>query len=685
MNPKKNQSPSELTRLKKELADLKAKETALSKENHSLRQLYNQAPLPYQSMDKNGILLEVNQAWLDSLGYSKSEVIGKNFGDFLHPDWQDHFKENFPKFKTLGEVLGAEYEILKKDGSTLLVSCHGKISRDPQGRFKQTHCIFHDISRFKCTEEALQQSEARYRRITEGLVDYQYTVRMENGRAVETQQSPTCLAVTGYTAEEFAADPYLWIHMVAIEDRERVRTHVQQILKGEDVPPIEHHIHRKDGALRLVRDTTILQKDAQGNLLSYDGVINDITEYQLAEEEKAKLKEQKQQIQKAESLSRMAGAIAHHFNNHLQAVMGNLELALDEIPMTSPSMHHLDSALRAANKAAAVSRLMLTYLGQTTGSHETLDFSEVCRASLPMFQAALPHNVLLKTDFPVPGPVINANEIQLQQVLTNLITNAWEAMGTNRGVVRLRVNTVSPKGISKERRFPLDWQPKNQGYACLEIADTGCGIAAADIEKIFDPFYSSKFTGRGLGLSVVLGIIRTHGGAITVESEPNQGTVFRVYMPLAAEEVSLRLEKTVNIPAIPGGGTVLLVEDDDMVLQTTKTMIETKLGFAVVTARDGSGALEIFRKHKETIRCVVCDLTMPGMDGWETLTALRQIAPGIPFVLASGYDKAQVLAGVHPQWPQAFLSKPYGVENLREAIGQALAGNQKENNPPGDV
>ena len=166
---------------------------------------------------------------------------------------------------------------------------------------------------------------------------------------------------------------------------------------------------------------------------------------------------------------------------------------------------------------------MLTYLGQAPGKHEPIDLSEVCRQSLPLLQAAVPKGTIIKADFPSIGPVILANAGQIQHVLINLITNAWESADINRRGIGLTVKTVSQANIPASMRFPIDWQPVDTAYACLEVTDAGCGIAEKDIEKIFDPFFSTKFTGRGLGLSVVLGIVRAHHGAVTVESKPGQG------------------------------------------------------------------------------------------------------------------------------------------------------------------
>ena len=538
------------------------------------------------------------------------------------------------------------------------------------------------ITERRQAEQALRESQDRYRRITDAVTDYIFTVHVDKGRVVKTIHGPACIAVTGYSQEEFAADPYLWFHMILSQDRDRVKHHASLILSGNDPGPIEHRIRRKDGAERWVVNTPVPQRDASGAMIAYDGLIRDITKRKQAEEEKARFEALNRQLQKAESLGRMAGAIAHHFNNQLQAVMGNLEMAMDDLPLGLNPIDGLVSAMQAARKAAEVSALMLTYLGQAPGRHEATDLSAACRRSLPMLRAAMPKDLVLETELPLPGPAISAISNQIQQVLTNLATNAWEA-ADGRGSVHLTVKTVFAVDIPVANRFPVDWQPRDPAYACLEVADAGCGIAEKDFERIFDPFFSTKFTGRGLGLPVVFGIVRAHHGAVTVESRPEQGSVFRVFFPLSPEEIPSRPDLpadpvaprpcgTEKFSRIEGGGRVLLVEDEVQVRQLARMML-MRLGFTVLEAGDGIEAVELFRRHPDEIRCVLCDLTMPRMDGWATLASLRQLSPGIPIILSSGYDKDQVMAGDHPEWPQAFLGKPYQLQELSDAILCALA------------
>lgn len=242
-----------------------------------------------------------------------------------------------------------------------------------------------------------------------------------------------------------------------------------------------------------------------------------------------------QQAQKAESLGLMAGAIAHNFNNMLAAVLGNLELAKDDIPQDTTPFVRLSAAMKAANRAAEVSGLMLTYLGQLTGKHEPLDLSQVCRHSLSMLTDVMPERVNLKADFPDTGPIVMANEQQIGQICTHLVTNAWESLGENDGAIHVAVNVVSQGEISTDHFFPLEWQAQDNLYACLKIADNGCGITDKNIDKLFDPFFTTKFTGRGLGLPVVLGLVRANHGVVTVESQAGIGSIFRIFFPVLAD------------------------------------------------------------------------------------------------------------------------------------------------------
>jgi two-component system, cell cycle sensor histidine kinase and response regulator CckA len=486
--------------------------------------------------------------------------------------------------------------------------------------------------------------------------------------------SPEYANIIGYNPDELNTNFQLWVNDIHPDDRGNALTSFHECVANGGPCALEYRRQTKQGDWIWINSIgTIVERDAENRPIRMIITHVDITERKLAEAEKAELEAQNRQLQKAESLSRMASAIAHHFNNKLQAITGNLELALQDLQKGGSPFRQLNAALEATTTAAKVSNQMLTYMGQTADEQEAMDLSHTCKLSLSMLLAAMPQKIVLETNFSAPGPVVTANVNQIQQVVTNLITNAQESFGSNQGIIHLTVKTVSAEDIDPSHRFPINWQPKEKVYACIEVSDSGCGIAEKDIERIFDPFFSSKFTGRGLGLSVVLGIVRSHRGCVTVKSEIEKGSLFRVFLPIIPREIPHHSKKAEPLLGVDRNATVLLVEDEEMVRELTCVMLH-QLGFKVIEASNGVEALEKFKQHKDEIRCVISDLAMPVMDGWETLAALRKLAPGFPVVIASGYHETHVKAEKFLEQPQVFLGKPFIIKDLELAISRALSG-----------
>ena len=253
-----------------------------------------------------------------------------------------------------------------------------------------------------------------------------------------------------------------------------------------------------------------------------------------------------------------------------------------------------------------------------------------------------------------------------------MIANSAEAIGDAQGEIVIAVDTARAADISASRFFPMDWTLQAETYAYISVSDTGCGLDAANLEKIFEPFFSTKFAGRGLGLSVVLGLLRSNEGALSVETLPGRGTIFRIYFPELIEAAGGPAPKATR-PCVSSGrsGLVLIADDEPLVRSMASTQLK-RLGFTVITAVDGLEAVEKFRIRQEDICLAVLDLTMPRMDGWQTLSAMRELRGDLPVILASGYDESQVQSDKHPERPQVFLQKPYGIAELQAALDRAL-------------
>ncbi|WP_284154650.1 hybrid sensor histidine kinase/response regulator [Desulfofustis limnaeus] len=400
--------------------------------------------------------------------------------------------------------------------------------------------------------------------------------------------------------------------------------------------------------------------------------LSDISDRKRAEERQVDLDVQQKQIQKAESLQRMAGAIAHLFNNQLYVVMGNLEMALDDLVGSPTVRSKLVNAIRAARRSSEVSGLMLTYLGHNAGEAESIDLSAMCLDSLSRIQRYIPDHVAIETDLSFPGPVVKANTSQLQQVLIQLITNGWEAIGDRIGRIRITTKTINASEIPKSHIAPAEWRCVAEIFACLEISDTGCGISGEEMDKIFDPFFSTKFTGRGLGLAVATGLAKAWNGMIGVESTVGKGSVFRFCLPLVNDGEPLLAEQLPEPWDFKKTAKTVLVVDDDYIVRTLTVAVLERLGLSVHAAAGGKEAIALFQRHQGKIDCLITDLCMPDMDGWETLSAVRKIQADLPVILSSGYDEAKAMSGYHSEHIQAFLHKPYSLDDVREVLGRIL-------------
>jgi two-component system, cell cycle sensor histidine kinase and response regulator CckA len=655
---------------------LLAKSAALYAAN-KYAELYDFAPCGYFTISNKDEIIELNICGSQMLGKERLRLKTKQLGFFISDDTKPIYNLFVEKVFTSKVQESCEVTLSANGSSPLYVLLAGIVIDNGE----QCLIAMFDITARKQAEEALRELEFKYQLIFNNSCD---AIVVFGGKPLKALFfNSAFLLLSGYVQEEaLALSPDSMFQIVHPEDREMVINQFFSRFRGENwSKQFEFRIVTKDAEIRWVEISATIYSIRE-QIVSHS-TFRDITERKLTEAKMAELEVLNSQLQKAESLGRMAAAIAHHFNNQLQAVMGNLEIAMDDLPLGVNSNKSLVSAMLAAHKATEVSRLMLTYLGQTPGKHEPIDLSEACRKSLILLQAAAPKGVILNADFTSSGPVIYADAGQMHQILTNLITNAWESFTGNLGAIGLTIKTVSHANIPTSKRFPIDWQPQEIDYACLEVSDTSCGIPDKNIEKLFDPFFTTKLTGRGLGLSVLMGIVKAHGGGVTVESEPGRGSVFRVFLPVSKEKIIFQTDRP-DIPEaqqtvaaeklskIEGCGTLLLIEDEEQVRNMTKIML-TRLGYTVLEAIDGVEALEIFQQHQDEIRCVLSDLTMPRMNGWETLTALRKLSPDIQVILSSGYDEAQVMADEHPELPNAFLGKPYQLKGLRDTISRVLA------------
>jgi two-component system, cell cycle sensor histidine kinase and response regulator CckA len=406
----------------------------------------------------------------------------------------------------------------------------------------------------------------------------------------------------------------------------------------------------------------------------------DITDRKESEETRRNLESQVQHRQKLESLGVLAGGIAHDFNNLLMTILGNADLALEDLSPVSPVRPNIQEIEGAARRAADLAKQMLAYSGRGAFEVAQLDLNELVGEMAYLLESSISKKTILKTRLDADLPAINADAAQVQQVVMNLITNASEAIGDNDpGVVTVSADVLECTREYLATSYLDEKQPEGR-YVAMDVADTGCGMDAATKSTLFDPFFTTKFTGRGLGLAAVLGIVRGHGGAIMVDSELGRGTTFRVLFPAGTEDRKMPsaagdLRKREDWR---GAGTVLVVDDEDTVRRVAVKMV-ARLGFNVLLAADGQECVDVFTEHSETITCVILDLTMPRMDGGEACLAIQEVRDDVPVILSSGYEESEISARFDGYGMAGFLKKPYQLTELRRVLQAVLAPGGEKN------
>ena len=565
-------------------------------------------------------------------------------------------------------VTDFEADVTLKNGEVRTLYGNACPLHDADGRVTGAVGAFVDITERRSTERALRQSEERFRLLAQNIPGTIYLCRNDADYTM-VYLNEEVYRLTGYTADEFLEQRVSYGELIHPDNRQQVSQDIEKALQKGTAFHLSYRIRHRSGEWRWVDEVGCAFQFGEEPLL--EGFIQDVTDLRHAEEERRELENRIRETQKLESLGVLAGGVAHDFNNLLLAIIGNADLARMSLPRTSPVRDHLLDIETAARRAADLCKQMLAYSGRGKFMPEHLSLNEVIQNMMPMLEVSVSKRVALRTQLARDLPPVEADTGQLRQLMMNLVVNASEAIGDNYGVVTLATGVRNCDERYFKTSYLSDRLEPGQ-YVYLEVTDTGCGMDEETRERIFEPFFSTKFTGRGLGMPAVLGIVRGHNGAIKVYSEPGKGTTFLVLFP--ALEISA-VDKAAPEEETPEGwkgtGTVLLVDDEDPVRAVGKRML-TRAGFEVLLARDGQEALDLFREHSARISCVILDMTMPNMDGEECYRNLKQIRADVPVILTSGYTEQLVAERFIGDAPAGFIQKPYVLGNLVEALREAL-------------
>jgi len=524
-----------------------------------------------------------------------------------------------------------------------------------------------DITERKQAEEALRESEAKYRLIADNSTDVIWTMTLDGHF---TYISPAVCGMAGFTPEEAMAIPLE--KYVVEEDAALIMEKLAAELRKPRDERLERFLaeirqYKKDGSILDIEVSTGWMYNDQGEIIGLQGSTRDITERKRMEEVRTKLEGQLIQAQKMEAIGTLAGGIAHDFNNILGAIIGYTELYKDAVANQPRVVNAMDKVLKAAHRAKDLVNQILTFSRRTGQEKKPMMLIPLIKEVAKFMRASLPTTIEIRHSFSCASDVVTADATQMHQMLMNLCTNAGHAMKAHGGLLEIGLTDVMVgEGDTQHASLPPG------RYLLLSVRDTGCGIPPDLLARIFEPYFTTKDKGEGtgLGLSVVDGIVKSHGCAIRVYSEVGTGSVFHIYLPQT--EGPPKAEETYKAEPLPGGTeTILFVDDERMLAEVAKLSLEG-LGYTVVTETDPLRALAIFREDGQAIDLVIADKTMPGMNGFDLAREMRSIRPDIPIILCTGFQEKEDAERLAALGLGLFIIKPIRMNELSAAIRVAL-------------
>ncbi len=519
-----------------------------------------------------------------------------------------------------------------------------------------------DLAEFSALEKAFRESEYRYRKLLDAVTDYIYTVHVHQGVPVRTVHGPGCVAITGYCPEEYEADRSLWFKMICPDDLDYVMDHINRITAGESVHHIVHRIIHKEGSIRWIKHTPVQHFDGKGNLMSYEGLITDITEHK-------KLKDQLYQSQKMESIGRLAGGMAHDFNNYLTAIIGLAELTQMKMSRDAPAYKNLGKICDAAMKAANITRQLLAFSRKQMIEPKVMNLNDSIREFTRMLGNLIGEHIELAVSLAPDLGCVKADPTQIEQIIINLAVNARDAI-SSRGSIKIETANVEVPEKETDRK---DRIPPGR-YVRLSFTDSGSGIPEDIIDHIFEPFFTTKKDGKGtgLGLSTVYGIVEQNRGEIRIWSRQGEGTRFEIYLPMAHEKPDIAKPGTEHSDDQDCSATVLVVDDAEMVRNFAVEILQTH-GFTAYQACNGLEALEFCRGREIMIDLIITDIVMPKMGGKELIDVVKSIWKGTRVLYMSGYADDSLSQTIISESRAPFISKPFASRDLMRKVREALS------------
>ncbi|NQV51453.1 MAG: PAS domain-containing protein [Candidatus Marinimicrobia bacterium] len=623
-----------------------------------------------------------NERWASIIGYTIEELAPVSIDTwttFTHPDDLKRSRELLEKhFKGELDYYECEARMRHKNGSWVWVLDRGRVATWTGAHKPLLMAGTHtDITKRKRVEEALHESEYLLRESQKVANLGSYVLDIAQGQWVSSPELDKLFGI----GTEYARDVSGWLQLVHPDDRTMMQEYLaKNVLTDHAAFNKEYRINRiKPEQVRWVLGMGELEFNTEGNPIKMIGIIQDITDRKRADRAKNDFEKQLMQTQRLESLGVLAGGIAHDFNNILMGILGYADLALSSLEPLSPTREFVDGIIDSSSKVADLIKQMLAYSGKGKFSLEPVSLNDLIANTAQMLAISISKNVVMRFNYSSEPVFLEGDPSQIRQVIMNMAINASDAIGKKSGVIALTTGSmycdreyIESTGFEVQiaRKEPL---PEGM-YAFMEISDTGAGMSKDLLDRIFEPFYTTKFTGRGLGLSAVLGIVNGHRGMVNIYSEVGKGTTFKVLFPMYQESQvidSTANTKTDSDDKWQGQGTFLIADDEEAVRTVGKHMIK-KLGYDVLTADDGVHAIEIFREHADKIVGVLLDLTMPHKDGAQVFREIRALKPDIRVILSSGYNEDDATQQFVGKGLAGFIQKPYVSKDLLKKIKEVM-------------
>ncbi|HEY4300523.1 MAG TPA: ABC transporter substrate-binding protein [Candidatus Didemnitutus sp.] len=612
-----------------------------------------------------GRILFANAALVRMMGYESFAQLETR--DLENEGYEPSYSR--PKFREQveadGGVDGLEAEWRKRDGTIIFVRESATVVRDPGGRVVFYDGIIEDITLRKLAEIALRESEERFRNLTAAA--FEGILITEAGRIIDLNDQASRLV--GYERGELIGRP----------DTDLVDPEMRSTLANAVSNPGEARYNlrflRRDGTRFPAECQTKVMRT--GNRELRMTAFRDVTEQHQAERRHRSLEEQLRQKQKMEAVGRLAGGIAHDFNNILTGILGNIQLAEMDLPPDHAAGNWLAAARKASNRARDLVARILAFSRLQDEKRTPEPLPPIIEEAVQLLRAGLPANIQIRTVFDPACPPVSCDASQIHQIIMNLGTNALHAVGARGGGIVVELHAVQPSAILRER-FP---QVRAGHAVCLSVSDDGCGMEPEVLQRLFEPFYTTKSFGEGtgLGLATVHAIVKGHGGAVVVDSTVGTGSTFFLYFPASASiapaplPVLATASPSRSFPAPFGDGrTIMLVDDEEFVREVTANLLR-RLGFATQNFSRGSDALKAFEPSSANIAAVLTDLSMPEMNGLELAERLLALRPDLPIVLASGHLPAETQQVAERMGIRAFVQKPFATQELIATLRAALA------------